>query len=129
GAGLAPATGEKPEAGRANPSAIGPVSRCPGRGGAAPTQKLFDAPIFERVERDDGEATAGREQLLGRNKAAIEFAELVIYRDPQCLERPRRWILPGLRSRYGGSPHRPPPARAPKAPAPPARCRPPGAGV
>lgn len=113
---------EKLETRRANPSAIGPVAGCPGRGVAASTQKLFDATIFERVERDDGEATTGREQLLGRNKAAIEFAELVIYRDSQRLERPRRWILPRLGSRYGGSHDRREFARTPNALALPLGC-------
>src|SRR5215472_271131 len=55
------------------------------------------------MERDDGKPTAGREQLLGRHKPAMEFAEFVVYRDPQRLEGPRRGILPRLRSRYGCS--------------------------
>jgi hypothetical protein len=52
------------------------------------------------MERDDGEPAAGRQQLFGRGKPAIELSEFVIHRDPKSLEGPRRRIQPRLGRRY-----------------------------
>jgi hypothetical protein len=38
------------------------------------------------VERDDGEAPAGRQQVPGGVEAAVEAVELLVHRDPQRLE-------------------------------------------
>jgi hypothetical protein len=67
---------------------------------AAPAKKVLDPPIFERVERHYSKASSGFQQLLGGHQPAIEFAELVIDGDPQCLERPGSRILPWLGLRY-----------------------------
>src|SRR4051812_38317018 len=53
------------------------MSGDPRRPGAAAAQELFDPTILERVERYDCEPPAGRQQLLGRGKAAVELTQFV----------------------------------------------------
>ena len=43
-------------------------------------------PVLERVERDDGEATAGASSVSRPRQAARELAELVVDVDAQRLE-------------------------------------------
>src|SRR5215211_7096496 len=64
-------------------------------------------PVFERVEADDGDPSPRPQKLDDRRQGPFERAELVVHRDPECLEHA-----------LGGVPGRPrnsPPARLPKA--------------
>ena len=60
--------------------------------GAAAAHEIFDAAVFERMERDDGKPSARLEQPLGRREAAIEFVELIVHGDAQRLEGTGRGI-------------------------------------
>jgi hypothetical protein len=71
---------------------------------AARLEERFDAAVFERMKRHDGQAAAGGEQPLRCREAAIEFAKLVVDPDAQRLERARRRI-DGLRRGVHDPPH------------------------
>ena len=47
---------------------------------------MFDNPVFERVKRDDRDPATGLEAANRRFEKALELPELVVDRDPQCLE-------------------------------------------
>jgi hypothetical protein len=49
-------------------------------------EKPLDHPVFERVEADDGEPTAGPEHRERRRKRALERVELFVHGDPQRLK-------------------------------------------
>src|SRR5690606_40483808 len=50
----------------------------------------LDDPVLERVEADDDETAAGREQRLGLRERRLERVELAIDRDPDRLKDARR---------------------------------------
>lgn len=62
-------------------------------------QKVFDPAILERVKRNHSETPPGGQKLLGRGETTIEFPQLVVNGDPQCLECSGGWMLPRLGSR------------------------------
>ena len=51
---------------------------------------------------EDDEATARPQQLDGGRKAGLERVELLVDRDPERLEDPRRWVDPAPAWRPGG---------------------------
>ena len=62
------------------------------RRAAARAQESLDPAVLERMEGDDGEPAARRQQPLGGGQAAVELAELVVDRDAQRLEGAGRGI-------------------------------------
>ncbi len=66
-------------------------------------QEVLDPPVFERMERHDGEPPARHQQPLGRLQTAVELAELVVDGDAQRLKGAGRRVEPGLDSRHRGA--------------------------
>ena len=65
------------------------------------------------MKRNHRQPAAGHQQLFGRSKSTVEFAEFVVDGYTQGLERPSRWVLPGLgcghdRTHHGGELKGPP---------------------
>src|SRR5262249_38677646 len=55
-----------------------------------PPHEVLDHAVFARVEADHPETAAGREHVPRDGKRALEHAVLVVDRDPERLEHPRR---------------------------------------
>ena len=70
----------------------GQVARSACLAAAAGGEKLLHDAVFEGVERDHDEASAGLQDALGCGKAQGEFAQLVVDVDPQRLERAGRGV-------------------------------------
>jgi len=51
-----------------------------------PRHEALDAPILERMERDDREATAHTEEVPSGGKGAVDGFELRVHGDANCLE-------------------------------------------
>ena len=62
------------------------VARRARRAAGTGAHELLHGAIFQRMERDDGEAAARRQHLLGGGQAALELAQLVVHGDAQRLE-------------------------------------------
>src|SRR5688572_27363153 len=58
-------------------------------------EALHDA-VLERVERDRGETTAGREHFETGGERGLQLAEFVVHVDADRLESARRGMLAGL---------------------------------
>jgi hypothetical protein len=56
----------------------------------------LDAPVFERVERDDGEAAARSEQGESCVEGSLKLAKLVVDADAQGLKGPRGRMHPAV---------------------------------
>src|SRR5690606_25723247 len=65
----------------------------------------LDDAVLERMEADDDEPPAGREQLLGLTKPGLERVELAIDRDADRLERARRRMDLRLAAARGAGDH------------------------
>src|SRR5262245_26398304 len=79
-----------------------------GRAGAATPfglQEALDHAVLERGVAEDDEPAAGPEQVDGGCEAGFERLELLVDRDPESLERARRWMDPAA---TGGTPRRDP---------------------
>ena len=55
-------------------------------------EELFDDPILERVERDDRDPPTRTEDAHRREESALDVRELVVDRNPECLEDTRRGV-------------------------------------
>ena len=58
-------------------------------GPAARRQAGFDDPVFQRMERNHHQATAGFQNALGRCKTSIKLLKFLVDEQPQRLKRPR----------------------------------------
>ena len=61
---------------------------------------MFDDPVFERVKRYDRDAATGFEAANRRLEKALELSELVVDRDPQCLESAGRRVDASLAAAF-----------------------------
>ena len=59
-----------------------------------PLEIPFASAIFEAVEADDGQMSAGLQQSRSRRKKPIQVLQLAVDRNPQRLKRPRSRMLP-----------------------------------
>ena len=66
---------------------------------------LFDQTVFQRMERDHGEASAGLQYALRGGETAFEFAEFVVHVNAQRLESPCRGIDAVVRTADFGANH------------------------
>src|SRR4029077_20680471 len=72
--------------GRVARNMAGSLTETPGAFG----QEMFDDAVFQRMERDDGEAPLWTENVFAGFEARLELAELVVHRYAQSLEGARR---------------------------------------